>query len=51
MQDTGIYVKLPPKDGVTYLPCKEQLRLEIERQKELFYLQHPDADSKASDKE
>ncbi len=27
---------------LTYLPTQEQLKLEIERQKELFYLQHPD---------
>jgi len=33
---------------LTYLPSKEQLRLEIERQKELFYLQHPDADQKTT---
>ena len=26
---------------LTYLPTKEQLRAEIERQKELFYMQHP----------
>lgn len=26
---------------LTYLPSKEQLRTEIERQKEIFYLQHP----------
>ena len=30
---------------LTYLPTKEQLRIEIERQKEIFFLQHPDADS------
>lgn len=33
---------------LTYLPTKEQLKLEIERQKDMFYLQHPDADPKAS---
>lgn len=27
---------------LTYLPSKEQLRTEIERQKEIFYMQHPD---------
>lgn len=26
---------------LTYLPTKEQLRIEIERQKEIFYMQHP----------
>lgn len=26
---------------LTYLPTKEQLRMEIERQKEIFYMQHP----------
>lgn len=26
---------------LTYLPSKEQLRIEIERQKEIFYMQHP----------
>ena len=26
---------------LTYLPSKEQLRMEIERQKEIFYMQHP----------
>ena len=26
---------------LTYLPSKEQLRTEIERQKEIFYMQHP----------
>lgn len=26
---------------MTYLPTKEQLRAEIERQKEIFYMQHP----------
>lgn len=34
---------------LTYLPTKEQLRNEIERQKEIFYMQHPaleDADGK-----
>lgn len=34
---------------LTYLPTKEQLRDEIERQKEIFYMQHPaleDADGK-----
>ena len=27
---------------LTYLPTKEQLRAEIESQKEIFYSQHPD---------
>lgn len=26
---------------LTYLPTKEQLKAEIEHQKELFYMQHP----------
>lgn len=26
---------------LTYLPTKEQLKAEIERQKEIFYMQHP----------
>ena len=26
---------------LTYLPSKEQLKAEIERQKEIFYMQHP----------
>ena len=26
---------------LTYLPTEEQLKLEIERQKEVFYMQHP----------
>ena len=26
---------------LTYLPTKEQLKHEIERQKEIFYMQHP----------
>lgn len=26
---------------LTYLPTKEQLRVEIERQKEIFFMQHP----------
>lgn len=26
---------------LTYLPTKEQLKQEIERQKEIFYMQHP----------
>ncbi len=26
---------------LTYLPTKEQLRAEIEHQKEIFYMQHP----------
>lgn len=29
---------------LTCLPTKEQLKMEIERQKEIFYMQHPDAD-------
>lgn len=31
---------------MTYLPTKEQLRTEIERQKELFYMQHSDLEEK-----
>ena len=27
---------------LTYLPSQEQLRSEIERQKEIFYMQHPE---------
>jgi len=27
---------------LTYLPTKEQLKAEIERQKEIFSMQHPD---------
>lgn len=27
---------------LTYIPSKEQLKLEIERQKEIFYMQHPE---------
>ena len=27
---------------LTYLPTKEQLKIEIEKQKEIFYMQHPD---------
>ena len=27
---------------LTYLPTKEQLKVEIEQQKALFYMQHPD---------
>ena len=27
---------------LTCLPTKEQLKTEIERQKEIFYMQHPD---------
>ena len=26
---------------LTYLPTEEQLKLEIERQKAVFYMQHP----------
>lgn len=26
---------------LTYLPSKEQLKTEIDRQKEIFYMQHP----------
>lgn len=29
---------------LTYLPTKEQLRIEIERQKSIFYMQHPKLD-------
>ena len=31
---------------LTYLPTKEQLRAEIERQKNIFYMQHPKLDDK-----
>lgn len=33
---------------LTYLPTKEQLRTEIERQKEIFYMQHPTLQEKGS---
>ena len=35
----------------TYLPSQEELRREIERQKELFWLQHTEQDDNPSDKE
>ena len=31
---------------LTYLPTKEQLRAEIEHQKNIFYMQHPKLDDK-----
>lgn len=34
---------------LTYLPSKEQLRLEIERQKEIFYMQHPGLNSRENE--
>lgn len=34
---------------LTYLPTKEQLRAEIERQKEIFYMQHPTLPEKGGD--
>ena len=34
---------------MTYLPTKEQLRAEVERQKEIFYMQHPALQDKGSD--
>lgn len=34
---------------LTYLPTKEQLRAEIERQKNIFYMQHPKLDDKSDD--
>ncbi len=34
---------------MTYLPTKEQLRAEVERQKEIFYMQHPALQEKGSD--
>lgn len=36
---------------MTYLPTKEQLREEIERQKEIFYMQHPALKEKGGDTE
>lgn len=36
---------------MTYLPTKEQLRTEIERQKEIFYMQHPALQEKGGDTE
>lgn len=36
---------------MTYLPTKEQLRAEIERQKEIFYMQHPALQEKGGDTE
>lgn len=36
---------------MTYLPTKEQLRAEIERQKEIFYMQHPALKEKGGDTE
>ena len=36
---------------LTYLPTKEQLREEIERQKEIFYVQHPKLQEKGGDME
>lgn len=35
---------------LTYLPSKEQLRTEIERQKNIFYMQHPQIEQKEGDK-
>ena len=35
----------------TYLPSQEELRREIERQKELFWLQHTEQDANPTDKE
>ena len=32
---------------LTYLPTKEQLRDEIERQKNIFYMQHPTLEKKS----
>lgn len=34
---------------LTYLPTKEQLKTEIERQKEVFYMQHPDLEKSGSE--
>ena len=36
---------------LTYLPTKEQLRVEIERQKEIFFMQHPALQEKEDWKE
>lgn len=35
---------------LTYLPTKEQLKIEIERQKEIFYMQHPTLKESNGDK-
>lgn len=35
---------------LTCLPTKEQLKVEIERQKEIFYMQHPDADKNGGER-
>ena len=46
----GLYSVLHDNDHLfmskylTYLPTKEQLRVEIERQKNIFYMQHPKLD-------
>ena len=36
---------------LTYLPTKEQLKAEIERQKEIFYMQHPALTENGGDKD
>ena len=47
-EDIARYSVLHDKDRLfmskylTYLPTKEQLKAEIERQKEIFSMQHPD---------
>ena len=35
---------------LTCLPTKEQLKVEIDRQKEIFYMQHPDADKNGGER-
>ena len=34
---------------LTYLPSKEQLKAEIDRQKEIFYMQHPTLSKKINE--
>ena len=36
---------------LTYLPTKEQLRVEIERQKNIFYMQHPKLEDENYDRQ
>ena len=36
---------------LTYLPTKEQLRVEIERQKNIFYMQHPKLEDENHDRQ
>ena len=36
---------------LTYMPTKEQLKHEIEKQKSIFYAQHPELDDKNDESE